>query len=109
MALTIQKLFSSQQLPASAAAIFSVPSGTSSYTLKNGRVRLTNTTAGTVPVTLYIGSAAAINCFLSGYSLGAGLSYEVDVPTMAAGDSLQGFAGSAASVTIHEMGGVLYS
>ena len=109
MALLIQKLFASQQLPTTAAAIYTVPSTASTYTLKNGRARLTNTSASTVTVTLYINSAAAVNCFLSAYSLGGGQSYEVDIPTMTAGDSLQGACSAATSVTIHEMGGVLYS
>jgi hypothetical protein len=45
MALTITQLFTPIQLPAAAAVLFTMPDATSqpSAVLKNGRVRLTNT------------------------------------------------------------------
>lgn len=113
MALTIQQLFAPSQLPASVGVLFSMPSTPTTSTLKNARMRLTNTTASPVAATLYADAAAttssAANCFLSAVSIPANSSIEVDIPTMKAGDTLRGFAGSATSVTAHEMGGVIYS
>jgi hypothetical protein len=113
MALTISQLFTPVQLPASAAVLYTVPATPGTTVLKNGRVRLTNTTAGAVTATLYADAAASVsaagNCFLSAVSIAAGASLDVDLPTMRAGDTLRGFAGSATSITMHEMAGILYS
>jgi hypothetical protein len=115
MALTITQLFTPIQLPAAAAVLFTMPDATSqpSAVLKNGRVRLTNTSNAAVPVTLYAAPTAAAsgaaNCCLSTQSIPANSYMDVDIPTMKAGDTLRGFAGTAAVVTMHEMGGLLYS
>jgi hypothetical protein len=60
MALTITQLFTPIQLPAAAAVLFTMPDATSqpSAVLKNGRVRLTNTSNAAVPVTLYAAPTA---------------------------------------------------
>lgn len=113
MALTIQQLFSPVQLAAAVGVLFSMPTSPTTSILKNGRVRLTNTSAGAVPVTLYADASAtgssAANCCLSAVSI-AGNSYlDVDIPTLKAGDTLRGFAGTANVITMHELGGVLYS
>lgn len=114
MALTITKLFNPTVLSGSGAAVlFTVPTTPGSNTLKNARMRLTNTSAGPVTASLYAGPAAApsdaTTCFLAAVSIAANTSLEVDVPTLAAGDTLRGQAGAANSITAHEMGGVLYS
>ena len=112
MALTFSKLFAPQQLPAAVGTIFTCPTP-STTVLKNGRVRLLNTAVGVMSVTLYAvpsgGSATASNCFLSGMAISAGSFLDTNIPTMASGDTLQGFATVATSVTISEMGGVLNS
>lgn len=113
MALTFQQLFAPVQLPAAVGVIFTLAAAPASNVLKNGRVRLTNTTAGAVTATLYAAAAAAPsaanNCFLNAVSIAANGYLDVDIPTMSAGDTLRGFAGAATSITIHEMGGVIYS
>ena len=113
MALTITKLFQPQQLLATDGVLYSMPATPATTTLKNGRVRLTNTTSGAVTATLYAAPSAAAsgagNCFLNAVSIAGNGYLDVDLPTMAAGDTLRGLASSAASITIHEMGGVLYS
>jgi len=113
MALTIAQLFTPVVLPSSVGVLYTVPASPSTYVLKNGRVRLTNTTAGAVTATLYADASAtassAANCFLFGVSLAAGTSLDVDLPTMRAGDTLRGLASAGASITMHEAGGVLYS
>jgi hypothetical protein len=113
MALTFTKLFAPQQLPNATGTIYTCPASPSTTVLKNGRVRLTNTTAGAVTATLYAvpsaGAAADSNAFMKAQSIPANSFVDVDLPTLAAGDTLQGLAGAATSITIHELGGVLYS
>ena len=113
MALTITQLFAPQQLAASAAVLFSMPTTPTTTVLKNGRARLTNTSGSAVPVTLYAAAAAtassAANCCLSAVSIAANGYLDIDLPTMGAGDTLRGFAGTASVITMHELGGILYS
>lgn len=110
MALTISQLFIPVQLPNAVAVLFTMPA---SGVLKNGRVRLTNTSAAAVPVTLYAAptatASAAANCCLSAKSIAANDYLDVDIPTLTGGDTLRGFAGTAAVITLHEMGGIVYS
>jgi hypothetical protein len=111
--LTIQQLFTPVVLGTSSGVIFSMPTTPVTSTLKNARMRLTNTTGSAVSVTLYAAPAAtasaAANCFMSARSIAANDSIEADIPTLAAGDTLRGLAGAGASITCHEMGGVIYS
>lgn len=113
MAISFSKLFAPALLAGVVGNVFTMPASPSTTVLKNGRVRLTNTTAGAVSATLYAvpsgGAPSTTNMFLSAVSLAAGASLDVDVPTLAAGDQLQGFASAAASINIQEAGGVLYS
>jgi hypothetical protein len=114
MALTFIKLFQPSQLPITTpAVIYTCPASPATSVLKNGRVRLVNTSAAAVPATLYAvpsgGTASAANEFLPATSIAVNGYLDIDIPDMAAGDTLQGFAGAATSITIHEMGGVLYS
>lgn len=113
MALAIYKLFVPFQLPNAVAVFFTMPATPATSVMKNGRLRLTNATGGPVTATLYADAAAtasgAVNMFLNAVSIAANTSIEVDIPTMAAGDTLRGLAGAAASITVHEMGGVIQS
>lgn len=112
MALTFLKLFQPIQLAGAAAAIFTV-TGPASQLLRNGRVRLTNTTSGAVAATLYAvpsaGSAGAANEFFAGQSVAPNSYVDVDVPQLAIGDAIWGFAGSASSISLSAMDGVLQS
>ena len=104
----IPKAIPSSQLTTSAAAYYSVPSGTVS-TIAN--LSLSNTSASPVSVTVYnvpsAGSASTANILVPAYSLAAGQSY---VPPqaiglqMAAGATLQALAATGAVVNIQ--GGV---
>lgn len=112
-ALTIGQLFGPTVLGTSSGVIYSMPTTPSTSVLKNGRLRITNTTAGAVSVTLYAAPAAtpsaAANCCLSAVSVAGNAYLDVDMPTLAAGDTLRGLASAATSITVHELGGVLYS
>lgn len=111
MALSFTQLFLPQVLPAAVGIIFTCAATAPGTTLKNGRVRLTNKTAGAIMVTLYkvtgAGAPAAGDTFVSAMSVPANSYIDTNIPTMVTGDTLQGFASAAASVNIAEMGGVL--
>lgn len=113
MALTITQLFTPLQLPASTEVLYTVPSSPPTTVLKNGRIRLTNTDGAAISVTLYAAAAAvpsnAASCFVSADAILGNSSVEIDLPTMRAGDTLRGFAGTASAITMHEIGGTLYS
>lgn len=110
MALTISQLFQPQQLGIASAVIYAQPAGS---VLKNGRIRLTNTSASAATATLYAApsatASAPANCFLSALSIAANSFADVDIPTLTGGDTLRGLAGTATVITCHEMGGVSYS
>ena len=113
MTISFGKLFQPVALTTSIAAVFGVPSSPSTSLLRNGRVRLNNTSASAVAVYLYavptgLGAGAA-NAFVSNYSIAAYSAYEVDVPQLQAGDILSGSAGTGGVVNIHAMDGVLQS
>ncbi len=111
--LTIKQLWVPFELPASAAVFYSMDTTPATSVLKNGRLRLTNTTAGAVTATLYAAasgtSTGAANCFLNAVSIAANTSLEVDLPTLKAGDTVRGLASAANSITVHEMGGTIYA
>lgn len=113
MSLTIAQLFTPQVLPNAVGVLYTMPTDPSSSVLKNGRVRLTNTTASAVSATLYAAASATAsgvgNMFLPAVSIPANGYQDVDLPTLKAGDTLRGFASAATSITMHEMGGSLYS
>lgn len=109
--LEIKQLFAPQVLPAVAAVLYTMPTTTGAC-LKNGRVRLANTTGAPVTATLYADVAATAsgpgNVAYPTKNIPANDYVDVDLPTMKAGDTLRGFAGAAASITMQELGGVLY-
>lgn len=112
MTITISKLFAPVQLGTSASTVYTCPA-TPATTLKNARVRLSNNTGGAVNVTLHAvpaaGSPSATTMFLSVASIAANAYLDTDIPTLGPGDMLQALASAAASVSIHEIGGVLSS
>jgi hypothetical protein len=113
MALSIIQLFSPVQLGTSSTMLYAAPTTPTTAVVKNGRIRLTNTSAVPVPVTLYVApsatASAAANSCMSAQSIGGNAFLDVDVPTLAAGDTLRGLAGTASVITVHELGGVLFS
>lgn len=113
MALQFVKLFNPSQLAGAAATIYTVPAAPASTVLRNGRLELCNTDSSAHACTLYAvpnaGTASNTNTFLSAFSVAPNSSIQVDVPQMAAGDFIQGFADSASKVSVHAMDGVLQS
>lgn len=113
MAITFKKLFQPGQLPNAEAALYTVPTTPATNLLSNGRVRLTNTTAGAIAATLYAvpaaGSASDTNTFLPAVSIAPFDFLDVDLPQLGAGDALHGFASAATSISIAAMDGFLQS
>lgn len=111
MAVTLSKLFGPVQLGGSSAAVLYTNS--TGGVIKNLRVRLTNTSGSAVAVTLYADVAAtsssAANCCLSAESIAANDHLDLDIPTLANGDTLRGFAGTGSVITMHELGGAIVS
>lgn len=100
-------------LTTSAADLVTVAATPTTNLLRGGRMRLTNTTAGPVTVTLYAvppaGSASAGNAFVSGKSIGANDYLDVDVPILPAGAKVQGLASAGTSITAHMLAGSIFS
>lgn len=113
MALQFAKFFEPAQLTASVATYYTVPSSPTTTLLRNGRIRLSNTTAAPVTATVHAvpasGSAADANAIIKAYSIGANSYLDVDLPIMKAGDTLQALAGAATSISLHAIDGVLWS
>jgi hypothetical protein len=113
MAMQYNKLFEPLLLTAAAATILTVPAAVASMLLRNGILRLTNTSAAAVAVTLYsvplAGANGATNNFFPAKSVPANDYVDVQVPQMKAGDFLQGFASTAGVVNIQAISGAYYS
>ena len=110
MALNYAKLFEPAALGTSVATYYTVPAAN---TLRNGAIRLTNVTAAPVTATVHAvplsASATAANAILYGYAVPANGYLDITVPTLKAGDMIQGLAGAVTSITIHCLDGVLFS
>ena len=113
MAISIGVIFLPTLLTGSAAVIYTVPASPATSTLVNGRVRFTNTTTGSIAVTLYAvpaaGSPGAGNCQMNAEALAANAHVDVDLPIMGAGATIQAFAGTASDITISCIAGALSS
>ena len=100
-------------LGVAAATLFTVPSTPTTTLLRGGRMRLTNTSAAAVTVTLYAvpaaGAAAAGNAFVSAKSVAANDILDVDMPIMPAGSFVQGLASGATAITAHVISGSYFS
>lgn len=109
MTMQYQKLFEPVALAAASATI----AGPFTSLLRGCVVRLTNTSAAMVPVTLYAipaaGAAGVSNQFFPTKSVPANDYIDVAVPQMKTGDILAGFAGTAAVVNIQALAGAFYS
>jgi len=114
MAITYKKMFQPVQLGIALATIFTNDTTPTSVLLRGGRVLLTNVTGAAVAVQLNVvpnaGTAAAANQITStNFTVPANGFQYVDLPTMAAGDFLQGLAGVASAISVHFVNGGLFS
>ena len=113
MTISYSSFFTPTVLGVAAATLYTVPAAPATSLLRGARIRLTNTTAGPVTVTLHAvpsaGAAADGNAFLKAKSIPANDYVDVDVPIMPAGAFIQALAGAATSITAHMVSGSLFS
>ena len=113
MTISYSKFFPPAVLTLVAVTLFTVPSTPATTLLRGGRVRLTNTTGVAATVTLYAvplaGTAGVGNAFVSSKSIAANDFLDADIPILAAGDFLQGLAGTATSITVQMLSGSYFS
>lgn len=113
MTISYVKLFQPTLLTTSDATIYTVPTVPATSLLRNARVRLTNftttATTGRVHAVPNGGSIGTTNAFFYEVTIPANDYVDVDVPIMAAGDTIQARAGTASSVNIQATAGGLFS
>ncbi len=113
MTISYKKLFAPLKLVIAGAKIFTVDVAPTTNLLLNGRVRAANNTGSAATVTLNAvpvgGTADDTNVLVKGYSVPPNGWLDTDLPEMAAGDFLQGYAGTDNAITLHYMDGVVHS
>lgn len=113
MAINYQKFFAPTVLTTSAVILYTVPATPITNLFRGGRVRLTNTTSAPKTARLYAvpasGAVADANAFFFDQTVPAFGYLDIDVPIMAAGDTLQGLASATPGVGIQAMTGGVFS
>lgn len=113
MALSYSKMFEPVQLTTSLVTLYTVATTPTTNLLRNGRVRLSNTTAGAVSADVHAvpfgGTASDTNAVAKGISITANSYIDIDLPIMKAQDFVQAKASEATSITIHAIDGVVFS
>lgn len=96
------KVLSQSQLPNAAAAQYTVPGATQAIVRS---IILVNTSASPVVVSLFVNGSAASNKILDAYTIPANTRIELNgIITLAATNTIQGVAGTAAVVTMSVFG-----
>ena len=113
MAINYAKFFAPAVLATgSAATRYTVPTAPANVLLRGGQVSLTNTTNASATPTLYAvpaaGSAGVGNAYFN-QAIGPFQTVLVNVPILAAGDTLQDKCDTASAITIQAVGGGLFS
>lgn len=113
MAINYQKFFEPRTLILTAAVVYTVPLTPVSNLFRGGRVRLTNSTNAPKTARLHAvpasGAVADVNAFFFDQTVPAFGYVDVDVPIMAAGDTLQGLASVTPGISIQAMTGGVFS
>lgn len=113
MAINYQKFFPPTVLTLAVATIYAVPTSPVSNLLRGARVRLTNTTNSPKTARLYAvpasDTASDNNAFFFDETVPAFGYIDIDVPILAAGDSLQGNASATPGVNIQAITGGIFS
>lgn len=113
MAINYQKFFAPQVLAVTVAVIYTVPATPISNLFRGGRVRLTNATSAPKTARLHAvpaaGAVADVNAFFFDQTVPAFGYIDVDVPILAAGDTIQGLASATPGVGIQAMTGGVFS
>lgn len=113
MAISYQKFFQPQTLTTSAVVVYTVPTTPVSNLFRGGRVRLTNSTSTPKTARLHAvpasGALADVNAFFFDQTIPAFGYIDVDVPVIAAGDTIQALASATPGVGIQAMTGGVFS
>jgi hypothetical protein len=113
MTINYQKFFPPTVLTLDVATIYAVPTSPVSNLWRGARVRLTNTTNSPKTARLYAvpaaDSASNGNAFFFDSTVPAFGTIDIDVPILAAGDSLQGNASATPGVNIQAITGGVFS
>lgn len=113
MAISYAKFFAPTVLTTSAVIIYTVPTSPASSLLRGTRVRLTNTTVTAKTARLHAvpaaGAVADANAFFFDQTIPADGFVDVDVPIMAAGDTIQALASATPGVNIQAIAGGVFS
>lgn len=113
MAINYVKFFAPTVLTLAVATIYAVPTTPTTNLLRGGRVRLTNSTNTPKTVRLYAvpngDTAADVNAFFYDTTVPAFTYLDVDVPILAAGDTIQGNASATPGVNIQAIAGGVFS
>lgn len=113
MAVTYLRFFAPQLIPLAGATIYTVPTTPTQTMLKAMRVRLSNTSAAPVSVTLNAvpsgQSVATSNICLPAVAIAPNDYLDVDFPDLSQGDSIFAIAGTNNVVTITQIDGFLNS
>jgi hypothetical protein len=96
------KVLSQSQLPNAAAAQYTVPGATQAIVRS---IVLVNTSGSAVTVSLFVNGSAASNKILDSYTIAANTRVELNgIITLAATNTIQGVASTAAVVTMSVFG-----
>ena len=113
MAISYQKFFQPVVLNTSISTIYTVGVSPASNLLRGGRVRLTNTTTTPKTARVYAvpsgNTAIDGNAFFFDQTIPANGYVDIDVPIMAAGDSIQALASATPGVNIQALAGGVFS
>lgn len=112
MSIAVQQLFAPVALTTANQLLFINGTLVAGQVVKNGRMRFSNTTGGSLNLTAYavpyLGTAGSGNAFMTTEALAANAHVDVDIPVLGAGDFLVAKA-SATGITAFCMDGVIYS
>ncbi len=110
MALTNKVLWNPFLLPNASAVFFTMPTDATAV-MKNGRLRLSNTSGAPATVTLNCDAAGNAtgtgNQFVPTVSMAANSTMDVDIPTMGPGWTLRGVSSVAGAISCVETGGTI--
>lgn len=113
MTISYAKFFQPLLLTVADQTVYTVPAVPAGVTLRNARVRLTNFTTADTTAQLFAvpsaGASSTTNTFFYNVTVPHNDYVDVDVPVLAAGDSIHALAGTATSVNIQAMSGGLFS
>lgn len=114
MTISYLQFFEPIVLTTTDQTIYTIPTTPTTNILRGGRIRFANSSASAVQVTAYAvpsGNSASSpgNVFAPNISVASNSFIDVDVPLLAAGDSIQALAGNNSAITLSAINGAIFS